>query len=118
MGAYHLIGHWKELPDGISSDNAKPEDYVPVEEESFLVVRPESMSADEFIQMMKDLGEKYNQDAVLLSIAGRVYFWDCKAKVEYTYSGGNNFKFTSQGLADAYSRLRKRNDQFVFDSID
>jgi len=103
LGPYFLSGHWTETIDG------KP---VNVEEDSLLVVKPQEMDRNTFIDYITSLGKKYQQQAVLIGLNGEGIF-------SYDEIGSNKIgtKLVLGKLADAYSQMKKKPIPFIFEGI-
>jgi hypothetical protein len=90
MGAYSFIGHWQECQavdengKAVSWDRCPIDKLVDVVERSYMVLRPDDMDTEEFIDMSFKLGKKYDQDAILLR-AG---------KYNGAYGSSNKSQFT------------------------
>lgn len=114
MGAYKLIGHWQEAPDGIEFKDAKPEQLSDSVEESLLFVRPNNLESEQFIKTCIDICKKYNQDAVLVGLVNNgiyLYYKDgSKDKI------GSSISLNKTG--QAYSQMRnKPNVPFIFEGL-
>lgn len=112
MGVYPLIGHWKEcqIPD-VDYKDCPSNQLKDVIERSFLVIKPDDMSIDEFKNLIKSLTKKYNQDGSVISING---------KINIIEKSGNMFKIgdklTLNKISQAYSQyVKKTNIPFVFE---
>lgn len=114
MGAYKLIGHWQEAPDGIEFKDAKPEQLTDSVEESLLFVRPSNLDLKQFTKVCIDICKKYNQDAVLVGLVNSgVYLY---------FKDGSNDKIGSSislnKTGQAYSQMRnKPNVPFIFEGL-
>lgn len=66
-GVHQLIGHWQECQDpNIPYAECPPEKLKDVVERSYLVPQPPVLSTDEFAQWIHQLGNLYEQDAIVL----------------------------------------------------
>lgn len=114
MGAYRLIGHWREAPEGMSYEQAEREGKLTdVTEDSLMVPKPEDMPLNVFREVMVDIMQKYGQDAVV--------FGDGQ-KVMLLYRDGTTDvigkKPAFNKIAQAYSQLRKKPEvPFVFEGV-
>jgi hypothetical protein len=116
MGAYQLVGHWRECQNpNIEYSKCPKDQLVDTIERSFLVIKPDDMSSEEFLKFLVIMAKKYDQDGI-------VY----KHENEYTIvnkRGATEFKIgTNVGvgkLGQAYSQYIKKLDvPFVFEGID
>ena len=105
-GHVNLIGHWEELRQDTG-------EKTPVKEMSFFIPKPESLDHNKFIDFIIELGEKYDQESVLIGIRGVAY--------EVFMNGGMRKRgtLTLQNIGKAYSSMRKKPDvTFVFEGYD
>jgi len=102
-GYFFLDGHWVE--------NQGTANEVDVAEDSVFVIG-EVGTDDKFEALIKSLGDKYNQDAVLVKTHGETKLIFSNGSVQ---SLG---KLTLGGLGQAYTQLRnnKKSNTFVFES--
>ena len=116
MGAYQLVGHWQECQDpNIEYSKCPKNKLVDAIERSFLVIKPDDMSSEDFLKFLVTMAKKYDQDGI-------VY----KHENEYTIvnkRGATEFKIgTNVGvgkLGQAYSQYIKKLDvPFIFEGID
>ena len=115
-GAYKLIGHWAEKkPEAgdMPYKEAKEKGLIgePTKEDSYLIVKPESMTQEVFEGNMRQLGQWFKQDGVLVADGNEVSIMEP--------ASGSKFKigteFTAPLIAKAYSVMRKMpNLPFVF----
>ena len=112
MGVYQLIGHWEEcqLTD-VDYEDCPKNKLIDVIERSYLVVRPNDVSQDEFIDLIKELTKKFDQDGSVLSIDGEINIIE---------KSGNMFQIgkglTLNKISQAYSQyVKKQNVPFVFE---
>jgi hypothetical protein len=115
MGIYNLVGHWQECQLSDVDYKDCPKDKLKDSiERSYLVIRPDSLSTDDFKGFIQELVNKFNQDAALVSFDGKVYGLE---------SSGNMFdigdKIKLNKIAQAYSQfVKKMNVPFVFEGIE
>jgi hypothetical protein len=114
MGAYKLIGHWEEAPEGMSYAQAKARGMTQdVTEESFMVPKPKDMPEEEFRAAMVSLMRAYKQDAIVYGDGTSVMliFQDGS-------TSGIGSKPSFNRVAQAYSQLRNRPGvPFVFEGV-
>jgi hypothetical protein len=112
MGVYQLIGHWRECKLTDVDYNDCPKDkLVDVVERSFLVVKPENMLLDDFINLAINLTKRFDQDASLVSINGIIYALQKTGKKDRIGNG-----VTLNKISQAYSQfVKKQNIPFVFE---
>jgi hypothetical protein len=114
MGAYKLIGHWEEAPEGLSYAQAKARGLTQdVTEESFMVPKPKDMPENEFRGAMVALMRAYKQDAIVYGDGTSVMliFQDGS-------TSGLGSKPSFNRVAQAYSQLRSRPGvPFVFEGV-
>jgi len=116
MGAYQLVGHWRECQNPkIEYSDCPKDQLVDAVERSFLVIKPDDMTSKDFLGFLVRMAKKYDQDGI-------VY----KHDNEYTIvnkRGATEFKIgTNVGvgkLGQAYSQYVKKLDvPFIFEGID
>jgi len=106
-GFYQLIGHFIE--------NQGTEDEQDVVELSYLVVKPDDMDQDVFINALVKIGSRWDQESVLIGIPTE------SGHDTFLYSGdGSHFKIGSSMTLDKagefYSVMKsKQNVPFVFE---
>lgn len=74
VGAYKIIGHWKEcsteLKDGETIKDCPS--VVNALEETWLIIKPESLSSDDFNELAQKISRKYEQDAYVIRLGGKL----------------------------------------------
>jgi len=115
LGVNQLIGHWQECQDSsIPYQECPSEMKVDVIERSYFVPKDDKLSQDEFEKLMISLGNKYKQDAIILSDGTEV-------KAVYM-SGGQDIIGAKIGLnkiAQGYSQhVLKQNIPFRFEGFE
>ena len=115
MGVYQLVGHWRECSDpDIEYDECPKNMLVDVIERSYFVPKSDSLTDDEFEDVILKLTKKYNQDASLLYRDGMSYLLYRTGKKE---KKGKNISLGK--IAQAYSQhVGKTNTPFVFEGIE
>lgn len=113
MGVYQLVGHWQECSlEGVEYEDCPKDKLIDVIERSYLVVRPESMDVNEFQELIRNLTDKYNQDASVLSINDTIYIITPSGKLSKI---GDSI--TLNKISQAYSQfVKKVNIPFVFEA--
>lgn len=112
MGVYQLIGHWQECQDNtIDYENCPKNQLVNVIERSYLVVKPENVSQEEFLNIFKELTKKYDQDSSIICFDG---------KINLVFKNGGmqtiGSEITLNKISQAYSQyIKKQNIPFVFE---
>ena len=116
MGAYQLVGHWRECQNPkIEYSDCPKDQLVDAVERSFLVIKPDDMTSKDFLGFLVRMAKKYDQDGIV-----------DKHDNEYTIvnkRGATEFKIgTNVGvckLGQAYSQYVKKLDvPFIFEGID
>ena len=107
-GFYELIGHWQECPDpDIPYSECPPEEKIDTTELSYMYVKPEGMTDEEFAQKLAAAGGHFEQDAVLVGVP-RSDGHD----VHLFFNDGSSEKIGSQlslnKVSQAYSQMRKK----------
>lgn len=117
MGAYKLVGHWLEGPQGMDYETAVAKGLAhDVVEEPFFVPKPRNMSKDEFLTIMKDIAfsPELHQDSILYGDGKTFWYW-YRDNPRPKKAGD---KITFSKVAQAYSQLRKRPGvPFVFEGV-
>jgi hypothetical protein len=128
-GAYKMVGHWKEcsepLKDGetIKDCKGKIENAL---EETWLIMKPDSVPSDKFDKTAQKMARKYDQDAYVIRQDGEVYLKG-KDGSKWADLGKANEKSLKKGFAavadiQGYSELKKdrvhgRVNNIVFESF-
>lgn len=115
MGVHQLVGHWQEAPAGKDYTECLPNELTDVIERSYLVAKPESMSSEEFENIICNLltidGE--TQDAALIKNENGIFL---------IYNNGQKEQIGSDvslgKINQAYSQHVKNNMPFVFEGIE
>ena len=114
IGAYKLVGHWKEcnkpLKKGETIKDCKGS-IVNSMEESWLITRPERVSREEFSNIAQDMAKKYDQDAYIIRLNGKLTVNDKNGEI-WEDLGKANKKSISAGFeriidVQGYSELAK-----------
>ena len=97
----------------LSLELAIPSSYDP-ETNSYFIPKPDSMSSKEFVDKMFELGNKYNQDTILLVCKSEGYCGVYKTKSRTIDNPFPTGKIQVNKIEQAYSRMRGKNIPFVF----
>lgn len=115
LGIHQLIGHWQECQDGSIPYKDCPSNMkIDVIERSYFVSKNNELSQDEFEELMINLGNKYKQDAIILSDG---------TNVRAVYMGGGQdvigTKIGLNQIAQGYSQhVLKQNVPFRFEGFE
>jgi len=115
LGVYQLVGHWRECSDpDIEYENCPKNMLIDVIERSYFVPKNQSLTDDEFEQLILKLVKEFNQDGALLYRDNMSYI---------LWKSGNKDKegknLTLGKIAKAYSQyVKKINTPFVFEGIE
>jgi hypothetical protein len=75
VGAYKLIGHWKEcsepLKDGEKIKDCKGK-IINALEETWLIIKPDDVSSEDFEKAIRNAAKKYQQDAYVIRREGKL----------------------------------------------
>jgi len=129
VGAYKIVGHWKEctvpLKDGETIKDCKGSVENALES-TWLIIKPDNISSDRFENAIKKQAKKYNQDAYVIRKNGKLTLngkdgevWDDLGKVnKKSLSTGFSRILDTQG----YSELEKdrkhgKNRNIIFEDI-
>lgn len=129
VGAYKIVGHWKECSEPLkdNEDISKCKGTITnALEETWLIIKPESVSSDDFDKVAQKIAKKYNQDAYVIRKNGKLTLngkdgsvWEDlgKANKESLSSG-----FSKISNIQGYSELKKlrnkgRTQNIVFEGI-
>ncbi len=132
LGAYKMVGHWKECTEPLD-DNQTLKDCAGqngkiknVLEETWLIVRPDEITKEDFNRTAMKLAKKYQQDAYV--IKEDEIFLRGKDGSTWANLGGvtdNSLKIGFAGIADiqGYSELKKdrthgRTNNIVFEGFE
>ena len=115
MGVHQLVGHWQEAPDGKAYEDCDKSELTDVIERSYLVAKPDDMSAEEFERIITSLltidGE--TQDAAIIKNSDGIFL---------IYGSGTKEQIGSEcnlgKINQAYSQHVKNNLPFVFEGIE
>lgn len=112
MGIYPLVGHWKECQlDNVRYEDCPKNQLKDVIERSFLVIKPDEMSIDEFKNLILSLTKKYNQDGSIISIDSTI---NCIEKSGNMFPIGTGLSLNK--ISQGYSQyVKKMNIPFVFE---
>lgn len=129
IGAYKIVGHWKEcsteLKDGqtLKDCNGTIENAL---EETWLITRPDDVSPEEFNSLAQKISKKYEQDAYVIRINGKLTL-NGKDGSEWADLGKANKDSLSTGFdkivnVQGYSELAKlrkkgRSANIVFENL-
>ena len=124
LGPYQLVGHWRECSiEGASYDECPEDKLVDAIERSYLVVRSEEVSAEDFWKIANKLGNDNKQDAIVIRVneytngetwvIGGVYNPDSPTVFE-------RYKKISLGkIAQGWSQhVKKMNVPFTFEGVE
>lgn len=115
MGVHQLVGHWQEAPDGKNYEDCNKNELTDVVERSYLVAKPDDMSAEQFESIITGLltidGE--TQDAAIIKNNDGIFL---------IYRSGTKEKIGDEcslgKINQAYSQHVKNNLPFVFEGIE
>lgn len=119
MGVHQLVGHWLEAPEGKKYKDCKKSELSDVIERSYVIVRPEEMSYDDFKKLIIELMtiDKITQDCCVIHQNGDSYF--------LLYPDGTEEKLgdnlTLNKIAQAYSEYvvnKRTRATFVFEGVE
>lgn len=112
MGVYQLVGHWQECElENVEYEDCPKEHVVDVVERSYLVIRPERLSQDDFKDLIHQLTKEFKQDASVISLDGDIHIIEPTGKMSKI---GDNV--TLNKINQAYSQhVKKLNVPFVFE---
>ena len=66
MGAYQLVGHWRECQNPkIEYSDCPKDQLVDAVERSFLVIKPDDMTSKDFLGFLVRMAKKYDQDGIV-----------------------------------------------------
>ena len=128
IGAYKIIGHWKEctteLKDGQTIQDCP--NIVNALEETWLFTRPDELSAEQFNELAQKVSKKYEQDAYVIRLDGKLTLngkdgseWaDLGKASKDSISVGFNKIVNVQGYSElAKLRNKGRVENIVFESL-
>jgi hypothetical protein len=75
VGAYKLIGHWKECSEPLKNKETIKDCKGKITnalEETWLVVKPDDVSGEDFEKAIQNAAKKYNQDAYIIRRDGKL----------------------------------------------
>jgi hypothetical protein len=75
IGAYKIIGHWKECSDELKDGETIADCKGSVQnslEETWLITKPDTLSSDEFNEIAQKVARKYEQDAYVIRLNGKL----------------------------------------------
>lgn len=113
MGVYQLVGHWQECElEDVDYKDCPKDKLVDVIERSYLVIRPQDTSQEDFKSLIQKLTGDFQQDASVISLDGDIYIIESSGKLSKIGSG-----VTLNKINQAYSQHVKRLDiPFVFEA--
>lgn len=129
VGAYKLVGHWKEcsetLGDGENISDCKGT-ITDTLEESWLIVKPDDIPSNVFLDIANNVATKYNQDAYVIRKEGKLTL-NSKNGDEWANLGNANRNSLTTGFGkimglQGYTELKKvrntgRLQNIVFEGI-
>lgn len=128
IGAYKIIGHWKECSVELK-DNETIKDcpnVVNALEETWLFTKPVNVSSEQFNDLAQKVSKKYEQDAYVIRLNGKLTLngkdgieWaDLGSASKDSLTTGFNKIVNVQGYSEL-SKLRKkgRTENIVFESL-
>ena len=116
MGVHQLVGHWQEAPSGVDYKDAKKSDLIDSVERSYMVVKHNSMSDNEFKNIIMSCMtiDNETQDAVLYKHNDSYFLLYNNGTEEEIGS-----KLTLNKISQAYSQYVKKMDiPFVFEGVE
>ncbi len=113
MGVYPLVGYWLECQlEGVSYEDCPKEHIVEVIERSYLVVKRDDQTDEEFKELIIYLTKRFDQDGAVLAMNGKYYVVEPSGN---SFHIGNNL--TLYKIGQAYSRYVKKMDiPFMFEA--
>ena len=113
MGVYQLVGHWQECElENVEYENCPKEYIVDVVERSYLVIRPERLSQNDFKDLIHQLTKEFKQDASVISLNSDIYIIEPTGKMSKIGSG-----VTLNKINQAYSQhVKKLEVPIVFEA--
>ena len=118
LGFYKIRGCWRESPKDMDWEKANPDELVERYEDSFFVPRNvNSISDKDFCDLMFELCNKFEQNAIVLVCKSQGYN-GTYGKNRKKYTDFRDDPITVNKIAADYSRWVKRlNTPFVFESV-
>lgn len=117
MGVYQLVGHWQECQLQDIDYKLCPKDKLfDVIERSYFVVKPSTMTDDDFMKYIQSLLtiDGVSQDSALIGQNGQILGLNTSGTM---YKIGD--KVTLNKIAQAYSQfVKKMNIPFVFEGVE
>jgi len=102
LGAIQMFGYWYE--------NKGTEQEHLSEERSWFIPNPQSNDEHKFKDDMIFLGNKYDQEAIILGDKKYVFLLDCKTKEYDTIGHTNTLK--TKDVGEIYSKIKGKNFTF------
>lgn len=115
MGVYQLVGHWQECQiEDVPYKDCPKDQLKDVVERSYMIIRPDEMTQNEFKKLIQNLTKKFDQDGSVISLNGNIQIIE---------KDGNMFKIgdkvTLNKIAQAYSQhVKKLQVPFVFEGCE
>jgi hypothetical protein len=129
VGAYKLVGHWKECSETLGDNDTIADckgQITDTLEESWLVIKPDDIPSDVFLDISNKVAKKYNQDAYVIRKEGKLTLNSKNGDV-WADLGRANRKSLSTGFGkiaglQGYTELKKvrntgRIQNIVFEGI-
>jgi len=129
IGAYKLVGHWKECSEPLKDDEKINDCKGLIKdslEESWLIIRPSTISQEIFIKVANNIARKFEQDAYVIRINNKLTL-NGKDGTEWGDLGKADKKSISNGFGrilgiQGYSELKKnrskgKNINIIFEDI-
>ena len=129
IGAYKIIGHWRECSNELKDDETISDCKGTVSntlEETWLITKPDTITSEEFNELAQKVARKYEQDAYVIRMGGILTLngkdgsvWsDLGQATSSSLSSGFEKIVNVQGYSEL-SKMRKkgRSSNIVFEGI-
>lgn len=129
IGAYKLVGHWKECSEELK-DNEKITDCKGTVkhtiEETWLIIKPADVDVDKLETLAKENARRYNQDAYIIRKSGKLTVngkdgtvWEDLGKASKdSISSGFSRVLSKQGYTElAKMRKHGRTNNIIFENL-
>jgi len=103
IGAYKVVGHWKECSQELKDGQTIKDCEGTIEnalEETWLITKPDNMTSEQFDKMAQDIAKKYNQDAYVIRSKGKL---ELRGKDGETWA--NLGKASNDSLSSGFEKI-------------